>query len=200
MIYSVKGELVHMEQNLAVVECGGVGYACRTTANTLSSLRTGETVKLFTYLNVREDSVELFGFADTAELNCFKMLLSVSGVGAKSALSILSIMSPQGFALCVAGGDAKMLSKAQGIGSKTAQRIVLELKDKVGREVTEMNAADYASGISAPVQMGNNYNEALSALTVLGFSSSQAIKALDGLDENMPVGELVKNALKRLSG
>ncbi len=200
MIYSVKGELVHMEQNLAVVECGGVGYACRTTANTLSSLRTGETVKLFTYLNVREDSVELFGFADTAELNCFKMLLSVSGVGAKSALSILSIMSPQGFALCVAGGDAKMLSKAQGIGSKTAQRIVLELKDKVGREVTEMNAADYASGILAPVQMGNNYNEALSALTVLGFSNSQAIKALDGLDENMPVGELVKNALKRLSG
>ena len=140
MIYSVNGTVDLIEPNLAVIDCGGVGYACRTTANTLSQLKIGEKAKLLTYLSVREDAVELFGFYDAAELNCFKMLISVSGVGPKAALSILSGMTPQAFALCVASGDGKTLTNAPGIGRKTAERIVLELKDKVSKQ-------DVAAGV-----------------------------------------------------
>lgn len=114
MIYSVNGTVEVIEPNLAVIDCGGVGYACRTTANTISQLKIGETAKLLTYLAIREDAAELFGFADTAELSCFKMLISVSGVGPKAALSILSGMTPQSFALCVASGDSKTLTNAPG--------------------------------------------------------------------------------------
>ena len=121
MIYSVNGTVEVIEPNLAVIGCGGVGYACRTTANTISQLKIGEKAKLLTYLAIREDAAELFGFADTAELNCFKMLISVSGVGPKAALSILSGMTPQSFALCVASGDSKTLTNAPGIGKKTAE-------------------------------------------------------------------------------
>ena len=123
MIYSVHGKLIHLEANLAVVECGGVGYKCLTTANTLSTLPPlGGEVRLLTWLQVREDGIELFGFAEERELSSFKMLISVSGVGPKAALSILSDLSPEKFALCVASGDAKLLTRSQGIGQKIAQR------------------------------------------------------------------------------
>lgn len=199
MIYSVRGKLIHTDQNLAVVECGGIGYACRTTAYTLSPLKNGEEVTLLTYMNVREDAVELFGFGTKSELNCFKMLLSVSGVGPKAALSILSDLSPQGFALCVAGGDAKLLTRSQGIGKKIADRIVLELKDKLSGQLENVSADAYAelSQVSAPV--GNNAAEAVSALVVLGFSTAQAQKALSGLPSDMPVPDMVKEGLKKLS-
>ena len=135
MIYSVRGKLIHKEQSLAVVECGGVGYACRTTLSTLSKLGgTGSDCFLYTYMNVREDAVELFGFVSQQELNCFRMLLSVSGVGPKAALAILSDTTPEGFALNVATGDYKALTKTKGIGPKLAQRVVLELKDKITNE------------------------------------------------------------------
>ncbi len=199
MIYSVKGELIHTDGNLAVVECGGVGYACRTTSYTLSPLKIGETVRLYTYLSVREDAVELFGFGDMQELNCFKMLISVNGVGPKAALSILSNLSPQGFALTVVSGDSKALTRAQGIGTKIAQRIVLELKDKLAKENNSFTAEDYSdmTGVAAPV--GNNAAEALSALVVLGFTTGQATAALAGIAPDTSVPEMVKMGLKRLS-
>ncbi len=195
MIYSVKGEVVHKEPMLAVIECGGVGYSCRTTANTLGRITVGEEAKLYTYLYVRESVIELFGFAETSELNCFKQLLSVSGVGTKGALAILSDITPSELALCIAKGDSGRLNKAKGIGVKTAQRIVLELKDKVAKEQKTQNIpvmpAETVSG-------SNTYSEALSALCVLGFSVQQAREALSGAPEELSVEELIKFALKRL--
>lgn len=194
MIYSVRGKLVHWEQGLAVVECGGVGYACRTTMNTLSKIRDSEEVALYTYLHVTENSFDLFGFADNAELSCFKQLLSVSGVGPKAALSILSDLTPSKLALCIASGDSKTLTKSPGIGSKTAQRIVLELKDKIAKE-QHFTSADLAS----PVQMtSDNISEAMAALGVLGFAPQQCATALAGADVTASVEDLIKFALKKL--
>ena len=198
MIYSVKGEIVHTEPSLAVIECGGVGYACRTTFNTLKKIGTSGEAKLYTYLHVREDAVELFGFADTAELACFKQLISVSGVGPKAGLSILSEISPQKLALCITTGDSKTLTRCPGIGAKTAQRIVLELKDKVAKE-QHISAVDFAAEPSAVVTLGNNASEALTALGVLGFATAQAQQALAGADPNASVEELIKYALKNLA-
>lgn len=197
MIYSVHGKVIHLEQNLAVIECAGVGYGCRTTAYTLSQLAVGEEAKLLTLLNVREDAAELFGFADAAELNCFKMLLSVNGVGPKAALSILSDLSPQGFALCVAGGDSKALTRSPGIGKKIADRIILELKDKLAKQAEGIVELPVRPSDSLPAS--NAAAEAVAALVVLGFSNTQAQGAVAGLSPELPVSELVKEALKKLS-
>lgn len=198
MIYSVKGEVVHIEQNMIVVECGGVGYACHSTSSAVSAAVMGEKLKLFTYLNIREDAAELFGFAQESELNCFKKLISVSGVGCKMAISVLSALSPQEFALSVINEDYKKLTKAQGVGNKLAQRIVLELKDKLKKESSFENAD--IPKVNVNTAGGNAYNEALTALMVLGFSNSQAHTALEGLSPELSVQELVKEGLKRLSG
>lgn len=197
MIYSVNGTVEVIEPNLAVIDCGGVGYACRTTANTISQLKIGETAKLLTYLAIREDAAELFGFADTAELNCFKMLISVSGVGPKAALSILSGMTPQSFALCVASGDSKTLTNAPGIGKKTAERIVLELKDKVSKQ--DVAAGVKGSTIPVVAAASNTVAEAVSALMVLGYTNTEATNALSGLDPASPADELIKAGLKKLA-
>ena len=197
MIYSVNGTVEVIEPNLAVIDCGGVGYACRTTANTISQLKIGETAKLLTYLAIREDAAELFGFADTAELNCFKMLISVSGVGPKAALSILSGMTPQSFALCVASGDSKTLTNAPGIGKKTAERIVLELKDKVSKQ--DVAAGVKGSPIPVVAAASNTVAEAVSALMVLGYTNTEATNALSGLDPASPADELIKSGLKKLA-
>lgn len=197
MIYSVNGTVEVIEPNLAVIDCGGVGYACRTTANTISQLKIGETAKLLTYLAIREDAAELFGFADSAELNCFKMLISVSGVGPKAALSILSGMTPQSFALCVASGDSKTLTNAPGIGKKTAERIVLELKDKVSKQ--EVAAGVKGSPIPVVAAASNTVAEAVSALMVLGYTNTEATNALSGLDPASPADELIKAGLKKLA-
>lgn len=197
MIYSVRGELIHTEPSLAVVECAGVGYACRTTMNTLKQIGgTGGEVRLFTYLHVREDAVDLFGFADTAELSCFKQLLSVSGVGPKAALSILSELNPSKLALCITTGDSKTLTRCPGIGAKTAQRIVLELKDKVAKE-QHISAVDFAAQPSVSSD-NNNLSEALTALCVLGFPMQQAQNAVAGVESDASVEEIIKYALKRL--
>lgn len=197
MIYSVNGTVELIEPNLAVIDCGGVGYACRTTTNTLSQLKIGEKAKLLTYLSVREDAVELFGFYDAAELNCFRMLISVSGVGPKAALSILSGMTPQAFALCVASGDSKTLTNAPGIGRKTAERIVLELKDKVSKQ--DVAAGVKGSAVPIVAAPSNTYAEAVSALMVLGYSNGEATSALSGLDPSAPSDELIRAGLKKLA-
>ena len=196
MIYSLKGEIIHTEPSMAVIECGGVGYACRTTMNTLKKIGSSGEAKLFTQLNVRQDGVDLFGFADMAELNAFRQLTSVSGVGPKAALAILSDLTPSRLALCVTTGDSKTLTRSPGIGAKIAQRIVLELKDKVAKEqhysAAELNSAP-AQAIS-----GNNVSEAINALCVLGFSLPQAQGALAGASPDSTVEELIKHALKNL--
>lgn len=195
MIYSVQGELTYWEAGLAVVECGGVGYACRTTMNTLAKIRELDEVKLYTYLHVTENSLDLFGFADNAELAAFKQLISVSGVGPKAALSILSDITPTKLALCIASGDFKTLTKSPGIGAKIAQRIILELKDKVAKE-QKINAKDLQS---VSVSAGDNFTEALTALQTLGFSPAQCGAALSGADPASSVEELIKYGLKNLA-
>lgn len=195
MIYSIKGILVHTEPNLAVIECDGIGYACRTTAYTLSALKLGEETFLFTYLHVREDALELFGFNEQQELEIFKQLLTVNGVGPKVALSILSEMTPQGFMICVISGDGKALTRCPGVGIKTAQRIVLELKDKFSKDTI----SDSLNVTEVSLPSTNSVSEAVSALTALGFTNAQAQKALSGLDSSLSAPELIKAALKKMS-
>ncbi len=198
MIYSVNGQVTHLEQNIIVVECGGVGFECRSTASAVSRAGIGEKIKLFTYMNVREDSMELYGFVDESELNCFKMLICVSGVGCKVAVDILSSLSPQEFALAVVNEDAKTITRVKGIGNKMAQRIILELKDRLKKN-NSFEMADIPR-ISPGAVTGNAFSEALTALMVLGFTNAQAQKALEGLSAELTVQELVKEGLKRLSG
>lgn len=195
MIYSLKGKLTHWETGLAVIECGGVGYACRTTMNTLAKIRELDEVKLYTYLHITENSLDLFGFADNGELSAFKQLISVSGVGPKAALSILSDITPSKLALCVASEDYKTLTKSPGIGAKIAQRIVLELKDKVAKE-QKLSAKDLQS---AAVSADDNFTEAMTALQTLGFNPAQCGAALSGADPSGSVEELIKFGLKNLA-
>ncbi len=199
MIYSLRGKLTHKTNDLAVVECSGVGFACRTTSYTLSPLKVGEEVFLLTYMNVREDAVELFGVGEAAELNCCKLLLSVNGVGPKAALAILSGMSPPRFALCAPQGHGELPTSGPGISKKTADRIILELKDKMTDRIGEISSDTYAELSKPAVPVTGSAAEAMTALTALGFTGSQAQKALSGLDPSLPVSELVKEALKKIS-
>ncbi len=198
MIYSVRGKIIHKGTDIAVIECGGVGYACRTTLATLSQIgRTGEEAMLYTYLHVREDNVELFGFATEQELNCFKMLITVSGVGPKAGLAILSDTNPERFALTVATGDYKAFTKTKGVGSKLAQRVVLELKDKITKE--QLAAGGSPDVDFSAVTEGSNTSEAISALVVLGYSQTEAASAVAGLDTSLPVEELIRLSLKKMA-
>ncbi|MBQ2792016.1 MAG: Holliday junction branch migration protein RuvA [Oscillospiraceae bacterium] len=200
MFYSVRGKLIHIEDGLAVVECAGVGFALKTTNNTLSKLPALQSeVMLYTHFMVREDAMELFGFYDMGELNCFKMMLTVSGVGPKAALAILSQLSPEKFALCVATGDVKSITRAPGVGPKLANRLILELKDKVQNEQIAKGVG--MDDIPAPaVLAGANLQEAISALVVLGYSQSEAASALGKLDPELPVEELIRQGLRKIAG
>lgn len=196
MIYSVRGKLIHRDVAIAVVECAGVGYLCRTTLNTLSRIDgVGSEVTLYTYLHVREDAMELFGFYDMQELNCFKLLISVSGVGPKAALLILSDYNAEKFALIVASGDSKALTKTKGIGIKLAQRIVLELKDKIAKESISVGET-FTSVSNAYNGADSAISEAVSALVVLGYSQMEAVSTLAKLDQTLQTSELIKQALK----
>ncbi|MBQ4312292.1 MAG: Holliday junction branch migration protein RuvA [Oscillospiraceae bacterium] len=197
MIYSLNGKLVHKEAGLAVVECGGVGYACRTTYSTLSQLALNKDAFLYTYMSVREDAVELFGFATKQELGCFRQLLSVSGVGPKAALAILSDISPEKFAIVVATGDHKAIAKTKGVGPKLSQRIILELKDKISKEQLSSAGADSLADTAAAAD--GNVGEAIAALTVLGYSQTEAVTAVSKLDSSLPVEELIKQSLKQMA-
>ena len=197
MFYYVNGTVTELEAGLAVIDCGGVGYACATTNYTLSQLKKGERAKLYTYLNVREDAMELFGFASQSELRSFKLLIGVSGVGPKAALSILSATTPQQLAMAVVMGDEKALTAAQGVGKKIAQRIILELKDKLAKE---QGSFDAGSGAAAgpPVQ-NNKAGEAAAALAVLGYGSQEISAALKGIDmEALPLEEIIRQSLKKM--
>ncbi|MDU7338353.1 MAG: Holliday junction branch migration protein RuvA [Clostridium sp.] len=197
MFYSVSGILIHAEPNLAVVECGGVGFKCFTSMNTQRSLpQIGEKVHLYTHLSVREDALDLYGFYTMTELNCFKMLTSVSGVGAKVGVSILSELSPEQVALAVASGDSKALSRASGVGPKLAQRIALELKDKVKK----MGVATVSAGEIAINPAVGNAAGAVSALAVLGWSPTEAAQIVGKFDGTLPVEELIRLSLKSMGG
>lgn len=196
MLYSVKGELIHLEPNIAVICCGGVGFRCRITMNTARRLpKLGTEAMLFTMMDVREDAIELFGFAEQKELECFKQLLTVTGVGPKAAIAVLSELSPDQVALAAASGDHKAFTRAQGVGPKLAQRIVLEMKDKVAA-LTSAGGVELPTGNAVSV---GNAAEAVKALGVLGFSQSEAAAAVGKLDETMSVEDLVRQALKLLA-
>ena len=185
-----------LDANLAVLDCGGVGYACHTTGYTMSQLQLGKQQKLFTYCNIKEDAFDIFGFSTKEELNCFNRLIGVSGVGPKVALSILSSTTPSQFTLAVMTGDEKTLTMAQGVGKKMAQRIILELKDKLSGDMPE-----YGGGSSAviPAASGNKASEAAAALASLGYSQSEIGVALKGIDvEKLSLEEIVRNALRAM--
>ena len=184
MFYYLNGTVAHIEPYLAVIDCGGVGYACRTTNTTLSALKKGEKGKLFTHLNVREDAMELYGFATQEELNLFRQLVSVSGVGPKAALAILSANNPANLALSIITGDEKALTCAPGVGKKIAQRVILELKDKLAKGQAINGAGESYGGSGVTVIPENKLSEASAALAVLGYSQSEIGFALKGLDLN----------------
>ena len=198
MFYYLSGIVAHMGPYLAVIDCGGVGYACRTTNTTQAQLKIGEKGKLYTYLNVREDAMELYGFATQEELNLFELLLSVSGVGPKAALSILSASSPANLALSIITGDEKALTCAPGIGKKIAQRVILELKDKLAKGQT-INGGESYGGTGVTVIPENKLSEATAALAVLGYSQGEIGAALKGVDmDTLTLEQIIKEALKKM--
>ena len=183
----------------SVIDCGGVGYACMTTNNTLSQLKKGEKKKLYTYLNVGESIFDLYGFATQNELNSFKLLLGVSGVGPKAALAILSANTPEGLAMAIVTEDAKSLTAAQGIGKKIAQRIILELKDKMAKETASGLDFSGGKGAAVPAVFTSKATEAAAALAVLGYSTQEVQMALKGVDvENLPLEEIIRQSLKKM--
>lgn len=205
MFYYISGKLAYANPNTAVIDAGGVGYKLTISENTYNSLPPRHSVeapvaKLFTYMAVREDGIELFGFANETELSSFKMLLSVSGVGPKAAISILSLLTPERFALAVCTEDRKTISKANGIGPKTAARIILELKDKLLKETDLGEAASSSIESISPVKTNSGkLSEAQDALLVLGYSRSEALNVLKSIDtQTLELEEIIKKALKLL--
>lgn len=197
MFHHIKGTVFHVDPSRVVLDTGGVGYSINTSFFSASAVKKGEEALFYTYLHVREDAMELYGFATEEELSCYKMLTSISGVGPKAALAILSVVTPEKLALCVISEDEKALTKAPGVGKKLAQRIILELKDKLAKSQLSVSGT---SGVELPqpeVNMGSA-GEALAALTVLGYGRAEAAEALKGLDESLPVEELVRQCLKKL--
>lgn len=196
MIYNLRGTLTYCDQNFAVVECGGVGFKCFTTLTTLREIgKVGNEVNLYTHLSVREDAMDLFGFASKEELESFRLLISVSGIGPKAAVAILSEMTPDRLAVCIASGDTKMLTKAQGVGKKTAERVVLELKDKMGA----IGSSDVAAAAAAGSAEGTDSAEAVQALVALGYTQSDAAVVIGRLDPSLSVDEMIRIGLKELA-
>jgi len=197
MLYYVSGNVAVLEPGLAVIDCGGVGYGCRVTAYTASQLKLNQQAKLFITESIREDAFDLYGFSSREEQRCYELLTSVNGVGPKAAMAILSSGGPQNFTLAVMTGDEKMLTAAQGIGKKIAQRIILELKDKVGGGNMEL---DFSTGpaVAAPAQQGGNVALARAALQELGYSPAEIQSALKGADPNATTEALVRHALRSM--
>ena len=197
MIYYVSGPVTVLEPGLAVVECAGVGYGCRITAYTASQLKLNQNTRLYVTESIREDAHDLYGFSSKEEQRCYELLTSVNGVGPKAAMAILSSGGPQNFTLAVMTGDEKMLTAAQGIGKKIAQRIILELKDKIGGGAMEL---DFSTGpaASAPVQTGNNAALAHAALQELDYSPAEINAALKGVDPKATTEEMVRHALRAM--
>lgn len=206
MFYYIKGKLAHLDPAYAVVDAGGVGYKLTISASTHSQMPPHRSVSekpevtLYSYMAVREDGIELFGFATEEELESFKMLITVSGVGPKAAISILSLLSPQKLALAICTDDKKTISKANGIGPKTAARIVLELKDKL-KKVTVLDGDDAVLADGLDMMSGNSdkRSDAISALTVLGYTRSEAESVIRKIDiSSLEVDDIIREALKKL--
>ncbi len=198
MISSLRGKLLYSDNASAIIECNGVGFKCYASLKTLSTLqKNGSETFLHTYLSVKEDALDLYGFADTNELECFKLLTSVSGVGAKTAIAFLSDYTPDQISFYIISGDYKALTTVSGVGSKTAQRIVLELKDKIGKG--KLDLSEDTVTVSR-MDSRSNLSEAVAALVSLGFSQSEASLAIGKLDPTLPTDELIKGGLKNLSG
>lgn len=195
MIYSVRGNLILMEAGFAVVECGGVGYRVQTSLNTQKQLKLNSEVMLYTYMNVREDAMELFGFASRSELSTFRMLIGITGVGPKVALAILSELRSEQIAMCVSAGDSKTLTRASGVGPKLAQRIVLELKDKLKMADTGSFETDKGTVIADT----GNVSKAVAALAVLGYSAADVTPILSRLDPNLSVEAMIAATLKQMA-
>lgn len=199
MFYYVSGTVAHIEPYLAVIDCGGVGYACRTTSYTLSQIKKGDKAKLLTYLNVREDAMELYGFYSGEELKLFQQLISVSGVGPKAALSILSTNNPANLALTIITGDEKSLTAAPGVGKKIAQRIILELKDKLSKGQSISASGETVSVDAVTIIPQNKLSEAGAALAVLGYSQAEIAVALRGVEvETLSLEQIIRAALKNM--
>ena len=195
MLYYVSGNVAVLEPGLAVIDCGGVGYGCRVTAYTAAQLKLNQNAKLFITESIREDAFDLYGFISREEQRCYELLTSVSGVGPKAAMAILSA-GPQNFTLAVMTGDEKLLTAAQGVGKKLAQRIILELKDKMGGSSTELDFSAGAS-VAAPAQ-GNNVSLATAALQELGYSAAEIHNALKGVDPTASTEEMIRFALRAM--
>ena len=194
MLYYVSGTVAVLEPGLAVIDCGGVGYGCRVTAYTAGQLKLNQTAKLFITESIREDAFDLFGFVSREEQRCYEMLTTVNGVGPKAAMAILS-PGPQNFTLAVMTGDEKMLTAAQGVGKKLAQRIILELKDKIGGGTAEL---DFSVPVAAAPAAQGNLQLATAALQELGYSPAEVATALKGADTNASTEELIRFALRAM--
>jgi Holliday junction DNA helicase RuvA len=206
MFYFIQGKLALLDPTFAVLDAGGVGYKLTISQTTHDAMPPHLTVsespvvKLLTYMAVREDGIELYGFATQEELAAFKMLISVSGVGPKAAMSILSLLTPEKFAIAVCTDDKKTISKANGIGPKTAARVILELKDKLTKETALQGVDITASAVTGGNTAGAHtaLNDAVDALMVLGYSRAEAMDALRGMDATVPTEDLIRMALKKL--
>ena len=197
MIYYVSGPVTVLEPGLAVIDCGGVGYGCAVTAYTAGQLKLNQQARLYVTESIREDAFDLYGFISKEEQRCYELLTSVNGVGPKAAMSILSSGGPQNFTLAVMTGDEKLLTAAQGVGKKIAQRIILELKDKIGGGSMELDFSGGPAATAAPVT-GNNTAMANAALQELGYSPAQIATALKGVDPNASTEEMIRYALRAM--
>ncbi len=197
MFYYLKGKVEYLFSDFAVLDVGGVGYKATVSKNTFAYLSPlyGKTATLFTYMAVREDAVELYGFGTEDELSAFKLLISVSGVGPKAAVSVLSTFTPEALAGVIAGNDAKTLSRTPGVGLKTSQKIILELKDKISGEIAVAPLED--NGFINAASGGGS--DAVDALAVLGYSRAEAVAALKGIDTTLPLEKIIGEALKKLA-
>jgi len=195
MIDRLRGVILEKNISDAVIECGGVGFRVQIPTSVYAHLpETGLNGTLYTYLHVKEDGMELYGFADRDQQSAFRMLLSVSGVGPRVALSILSLMSGERVRLSIAAGDAKAFTQCSGVGPKLAQRLILELKDKVGDLTLPETGSSGAAAASGPV------SEAVSALVSLGFSQSEAAQAVSKMSPELSLEQLVAGALRSIGG
>lgn len=206
MFYYISGTLAHLENGCAVIDAGGIGYRLTISGTTYDAMPANRSVKeppfvrLYTHLAVREDDIELFGFATLSELSTFKLLISVSGIGPKAAMSILTLLTPEKFALAVCTDDKKMIAKANGIGPKTAARIILELKDKLMKENagTDFTAAAQSSDLPSANGKKSAAAEAIDALLVLGYTRAEALSAIKDIPDTMSLEEIIRTALKKL--
>jgi len=198
MFYYLRGNVTELQQNMAVIECGGVGFAVNTSMNTLSQLRVGSEEKLYISEQVREDAFELYGFKTQAEKSCFEMLISVSGVGPKAAISILSANTPEGVCMAIISGNEKALMVAPGIGKKIAQRVILELKDKMQKQSGDLAMANVSFVVPQGDAAQTKMADAGAALAVLGYSSSECAAALSGVDMTLSLEDIIRAALRNM--